>query len=1059
MSNKYPGGIITSGANAGYSVAFDGTGDYLTVANSTALDLSASNFTIECWCYFNAVPINTTRILEYRNGFASNSNFAYQFTLESGVVTAYVYSGTTSYAASGATVVVGRWYHLAMVRNGTTVTVYVNGVAGGTTATIPSTINNPASSVLYISSDLANSLNGYVSNFRVIKGTALYTAAFTPPTQLLAITNTSLLTCNSPAIVDQSSNNLTITTFGNTAPSTFTPFTGTQLVPNPNTLANTQGVWSISDAAYWMSQNKWPMPPNYPLQSLRFNSADTTFLNRTPASAGNRRISTLSFWVKRSVLSVLMYPFSAGADRLTFTANDQLEFTLGGGGGAIITTTQVFRDVSSWYHIVIALDTTQATASDRIKMYVNGLQITAFATATYPIQNYDPPAWNNASIHYVGRGGTTYFNGYMTDMNFIDGQALTPSSFGANDPNTGVWSPVPYSGTYGTNGFRLSFQDNTGTTATTLGKDYSGNGNNWTPNNFSVAAGSGNDSLTDGPTNWGIDYGNGGEVRGNYCTLNPLKNGGLTLANGNLDATATTSAWRSSTGTLAQSTGKFYYEITVTATTATNYMIAGVAKSSVAQSDMNDAPGVLNANSWGIQFGSPSWKVNNGYTALSSAYTYTTNDVLMIAVDVDAGKFWFGKNGTWIESGNPATGANAIFTNLTGEIMPMLGVYASGNTGSVNFGQRPFAYPAPSGFKVLCTTNLPIPTVGATSTTLANKYMDVSLYTGTGAVQSVTNSGSMQPDFVWLKNRNSTEWHSLFDAVRGALQNIRSNSTNAEVTATGTLTSFNSNGFSLGTDPSSYGVNTNTFTYVAWQWKANGAGVSNTAGSISSTVSANTTAGISVVTYTGNGASDLSSATIGHGLGVAPRMVITKNRSGAANTWNVYHASLGNTGAVQLQSTAATDVNQRYWNNTSPTSSVFSVSTNSTGYTNANGINYVAYAFAEVPGFSKFGSYTGNGSTDGPFVYCGFRPRFILAKRTDTTGDWVMTDAARAPYNVVTPRLFANVSDAESTATSPYDFLSNGFKLRNTNANENASGGTYIFMAFAEHPFQYARAR
>jgi len=335
---------------------------------------------------------------------------------------------------------------------------------------------------------------------------------------------------------------------------------------------------------------------------------------------------------------------------------------------------------------------------------------------------------------------------------------------------------------------------------------------------------------------------------------------------------------------------------------------------------------------------------------------------------------------------------------------------------SSNFGQRPFAYPAPSGFKVLCTTNLPIPTVGATSTTLANKYMDVSLYTGTGAVQSVTNSGSMQPDFVWLKNRNSTEWHSLFDAVRGALQNIRSNSTNAEVTATGTLTSFNSNGFSLGTDPSSYGVNTNTFTYVAWQWKANGAGSSNTAGTITSTVSANQTAGFSVVTYTGNAT---AGATVGHGLGVAPRMIFVKSRSNTYN-WCVYakaaNSGNGQNGGFYLNLTDAWSSDSGFWNNTTAGANTFTLGS---GFAvNGSGATFVAYCFAEIAGFSRFGSYTGNGSTDGPFIFTGFRPRYVMVKRTDAVEQWLLYDTARNPYNLVNLALAANSSAAEATTTT-----------------------------------------
>ncbi len=483
-------------------------------------------------------------------------------------------------------------------------------------------------------------------------------------------------------------------------------------------------------------------------------------------------------------------------------------------------------------------------------------------------------------------------------------------------------------------------------------------------------------------------------------------------------------------------------------------MIAGVAKSSVAQSDMNDAPGVLNANSWGIQFGSPSWKVNNGYTALSSSYTYTTNDVLMIAVDVDAGKFWFGKNGTWIESGNPATGANAIFTNLTGEIMPMLGVYASGNTGSVNFGQRPFAYTAPSGFKALCTQNLPTPAVGASASTQAGKYFNTVLYTGNGSARSITGVG-FQPDMVWIKSRSGAYDHNINDAVRGAGKFIYTNLTAAEGNYPTDFASFDTNGFSLGSGTGT-ATNNNGSTYVAWSWKANGAGVSNTAGSISSTVSANTTAGISVVTYSGN---STAGATIGHGLGAVPKLIIIKPRN-RDEGWVVGHSSIGFSKCLFLHSTSAEFTTSAPFNNTAPTSSLITLG-NGTG-TNGSTYNYVAYCFAEVAGFSKFGSYTGNGSADGVFVYCGFRPRWILVKRTDAGPyNWRLTDTARSTYNQTIGMLEPSSSAAEYTdaGNSDFDILSNGFKVRNTTAGLNGSSGTFIFMAFAEAPFNYSRAR
>jgi hypothetical protein len=308
----------------------------------------------------------------------------------------------------------------------------------------------------------------------------------------------------------------------------------------------------------------------------------------------------------------------------------------------------------------------------------------------------------------------------------------------------------------------------------------------------------------------------------------------------------------------------------------------------------------------------------------------------------------------------------------------------------------------------------------------------------------------MQPDLVWAKTRSAVSSNLLYDSIRGVNKYLSSNQTAAEATLANSLTAFNSNGFTVGSDSN---INGSGVTNVAWQWKASGSTVSNTAGSITSTVSANTSAGFSIVTYTGTGAN----ATVGHGLGVAPKMMIVKNRTGT-NSWLVYHASIGNTGAVQLNSTNAVTTASTFWNNTSPTSTLFSVGTDNA--VNSGTGTYVAYCFSEVAGYSKFGSYTGNGSTDGTFVYTGFRPKFVIVKRTDSANDWFMYDATRNKSNLTNLVIFSNLSDAESTAVSSVlDLVSNGFKFRNNGSGINGINGSYIYMAFAENPFKYSLAR
>ena len=323
-----------------------------------------------------------------------------------------------------------------------------------------------------------------------------------------------------------------------------------------------------------------------------------------------------------------------------------------------------------------------------------------------------------------------------------------------------------------------------------------------------------------------------------------------------------------------------------------------------------------------------------------------------------------------------------------------------------------------------------------------SSYFNTKLYTGTGATQSVTGVG-FQPDWVWIKIRNQAFDHTLVDAVRGVQKDLESNTTAAEDTRS-TVTVFGSDGFTVGTDSQ---VNSNTNTFVAWNWLGANTTASNTQGSITSTVSANTTSGFSIVSYTGTGAN----ATVGHGLGVAPKMIILKSRTDSLADWRVYHASVGNTGYLELNTTGATTTSSTTWQNTTPTSTVFSIGTS--GTVNLNTGNFIAYCFAEVKGFSKFGSYTGNGSTDGTFVYTGFRPAWVMIKNSTTAGDsWQLWDNKRLGYNVDNNPLFPNTSGAEGTSDIS-DILSNGFKIRTTASGFNTSGDTYIYACFAENPF------
>ena len=328
-------------------------------------------------------------------------------------------------------------------------------------------------------------------------------------------------------------------------------------------------------------------------------------------------------------------------------------------------------------------------------------------------------------------------------------------------------------------------------------------------------------------------------------------------------------------------------------------------------------------------------------------------------------------------------------------------------------------------------------------------YFNTVLYTGNGSTNNITGV-NFQPDLVWIKSRSVIRDHVLTDSVRGIASQIHSNTTDAESTFTNDVTSFDSDGFTVSTDSD---VNGSTFTYASWNWLASNTTTSNTDGSITSTVSANTTSGFSIVSYTGNGT---AGATVGHGLGTTPSMTIIKSRDNGTLDWGVYHKSIGNTGAIYLDLTNATDTSAGFWNNTSPNSSVFTLG--SGGTTNSTGDNFIAYCFAEKQGFSKFGSYTGNGSTDGTFVYTGFKPAFVLVKNTAAITSWQLIDNKRSDAggnNIIDKVLAPNASDAEYDEGSSAwcgDVLSNGFKWRGNWGALNGSGQTHIYMAFAEEP-------
>mgnify|MGYP003633463399 CR=1 FL=1 len=926
-------------------------------------------------------------------------------------------------------------------------------------------------------------------------------------------------------------------------------------------------------------------------QSIRFNDNDTAYLTRTPVSASNRKTWTISTWVKYSIdTSSGSAIFGSGAT----AAEDTFAYITSGGAidwivrdsstirGRIITN-RLFRDPSAWYHLIFVLDTTSGTAGNRMRLYVNGSEETSFATDTNPPVNTDSTI-NSTLAQYIGlsrgNGGDNLWDGYQAEINFVDGTALAPTAFGETNDD-GVWIPVSYSGSYGTNGYYL-----TGADSTALGEDvrisgdqvisyaasqYTGATGSYTYSNGRLEADSANKAIKTADTfagdfefswnyvamanlvigvyetgedgtfsdsssagnmqnmtdswyiqtssvaaNRDIFYGgavqvnattiangdtwkmtrssgtiklirNGSDVHtfsqtstntvrivvaqgdaaadlsevvwvdnstlgnnffssglaavdqmsdsptANHCTLNPLWVDGHTLSDGNLVASAAANS--AAIGTMAfdvTDSAGFYFEAKVT--TAATYPNVGIR--TIASPSQVGAVTSLSGNSTGrYAFTGSNGEFNDAGSGSSygSAWAGTADKV--IGVLVKDGALYFSIDGTIQNSGTAAK------TGLTGLMLPTVFYDAGSGTAAaweLRFDASDWGT-TPSGYKAITTANLATPTIADGS-----KYFQPTLYEGDGSTQSIDQSGNstFQPDWVWIKNRDAADAHALFDAVRGATKVISSVNADAEDTNADTLTAFESDGFALGDDVI---VNTNAESYVAWQWKANGSGSSNEDGSVNTTAtSVNTTAGFSISKWTHTTSANY---TVGHGLGAVPKMVIVKTLDQGTN-WGVYHSALTVGKRLLLNGTGAEITG--YWGANTWNSTVFSIGSER----DANGSTMVGYAFAEVEGYSSIGSYEGNGSADGTFVYTGFRPSFLLVKNIDAVESWQIRDSKRDPFNVSKEILFPDTSGAEATSGGGQfgDLLSNGFKWRGADGGNN-SAATFMYMAFAENPF------
>ena len=895
-------------------------------------------------------------------------------------------------------------------------------------------------------------------------------------------------------------------------------------------------------------------PPAYVIPySVRFRSAGSTYLSRTPSVVGNRQKFTISAWVKRAALGANQEIFcawdgSGATDSVLFDMRFYTDDALIVQGAATTwrKTSQVFRDVGAWYHVFCAVDTTTQT----ITLAVNGTTVSSFATNNAITSNLQT-AVNAAYVHYWGRYGSLYLDGYLSDCYLIDGAALTPSSFGQTDSN-GVWTPKAYVGpgnlpiytmisqgtgtnigdmtsdggltagfdgvlytspgvsptkrtsataelgkNYGTgasrvqigkaiiyscsvNGFDgggpgnnditltlygyttgggwvsigslvakhtvnqaytiissdtstlfeqvkiqlsdafstydkycsevqfyspVSLTSNYGTNGVflkfansgNLGTDSSGNGNTYTSSGLAAS-----DQMVDTPTN-------------NYATLNPTnrKSTAATLSNGNLTFTAGGAAYGVTHMTVAlPNTGKWAWKYTVVSNTSTIRMSV---VSFLSGSDWPNDSGWISQIPAGVtaavlevdnaSTGSGLYRVFSGGASTAVDTTVklaAANDTFEWLVDQNAKTIIVKKNGT----------AMTTITSVP-DTMLIPAVAAYGATINLDFGQNGYV-PSDTSYKTLCTANLP-----AVALSYPKKYFDASTRTGTGTTQNITGK-LFQPDMVWNVSRNA-ETMRLTDSVRGVTKSLVPDSTAAEATDATGVTAFNADGFTVG-GGTSYG--TSSGSYVDWYWKKG------------------TTPGFDIVTYSGN----LTNRTIAHALGATPAFIMVKRTNPSGSSWMVYHQASGNTKWLGLDQNATT-VDATVWNSTSPTSSVFSIGTHIN--VNNTGATYVAYLWAEIPGFSKMGVYTGNGATDGTFVYCGFKPKWIWTRSIASASQGYYWDTARDTYNVVQePKL--TTGTGLGTVTPYLDITCNGFKFRN---GSNPNGDQTVFMAFAEHPF------
>jgi hypothetical protein len=806
---------------------------------------------------------------------------------------------------------------------------------------------------------------------------------------------------------------------------------------------------SIVGSEQWMYNSGTEFYPHSIDQSLRFNSGDNPYLERTMVTPTNNKKFTISMWIKRADLGGSQMIISAGTSGVSYM-QFQTDNTIKvrGSGNLEIETVMKFRDVGSWYHIVFAYDSAQSTDTDRVKLYVNGTEVTDFSPYTKPGLN-EAIVLNSAVVHHIGNYSFNEnfdFDGYLAEMYLVDGHALTPSTFA--ETKNDIWVPkdakddiIGLTNGFGNNGFYLTFSD-----SSDVGADSSGQGHNFTDddNNFTAS-----DVVNDSPTN-------------NIPTLGAQRIITHTLSEGNLKSTNTSGTHGGTTATMNYPTsGKWYHEVTIDATDSSTGNGAAIGNQiDRDSSDWGSYTNLVAYNGNGQKF------TENSFQTYGSAQS--AGNIIGVAYNADDQELEFYLASS---AGQTASSQGTITTSEMDGVLDFNNLcpvaFGRDTTTTFNFGQSAFngtdgSGTLPTGYKALNTANLPNPAIDPNKNETPDQYFDTTLYTANNGTLTITGL-EFQPDFVWIKGRSIDIAHGWFDVLRGTATAgstntaIGSNRTDAQGNGNGVLSAFTSDGFTVaggssGSNPRNL-VNKGTNTYVAWTWKAGGSGVTNNDGTGTSTVSASDESGFSLVKYTGNG----SNQTLGHGLSSAPDAIWIKEINSTSG-WMCYYSALGEGQFLSLHSTSAKSSSTTAFNNTAPTTSVFSVG--GSNATNQSSQDYIAYCFYNLDGYQKIGLYEGNNSTDNAFVFTGFRPRFLMIKNIDSTGNWGMWDTARNTSNVASSIQRADTSDVENTTSTnnDVDILSNGFKVRG-NTSVSGDAVTYVYMAIAEQPFKYYNAR